>query len=100
MSDPFFQRKRKRSASAGGSSSAGASLRRHTRGDDVDAAGSESDEAGAGAVDDLELRHTFDDTEAADDAARETPAETKVRLAKMYLKGLREKEDDLSLIHI
>ena len=94
MSDPFFQRKRKRSASAGGSSSAGASLRRHTRGDDVDAAGSESDEAGAGAVDDLELRHTFDDTEAADDAARETPAETKVRLAKMYLEGLREKEDD------
>ena len=81
MSDPFFQKKRKRS----GETSARKGHAPPRRGDDAD-----SDDAGLEAVEDMDLRHTFDEDEAQES---ETPAEAKVRLAKLYLEGLHEKEE-------
>ena len=81
MSDPFFQKKRKRSGETG----AGKGRAPPRRGDDAD-----SDDAGLEAVEDMDLRHTFDEDEAQES---ETPAEAKVRLAKLYLEGLHEKEE-------
>ena len=81
MSDPFFQKKRKR----GAEKRAGAKPKRASR--------DESDEDDTmGAIDDMDLMHRFDDASDADDdaAAAETPAEAKVRLARLYLEGLRD----------
>ena len=85
MSDPFFQKKRKRSNDAGSKHPI------QTRRKDAD----EFEDAGdIGAVEDMNLQHTYDDgDDGAAAADRETPAEAKVRLAKLYLEGLHEKED-------
>lgn len=81
MSDPFFQKKRQRTDKGA----------RHAR-KYAQAVDSDSDHgAGLDAVDEMDLRHSFD--EAHNDEYRETPAEAKVRLARLYLDGLREKEE-------
>jgi len=81
MSDPFFQKKRQRTHKGT------ARPRRETERD------SDSDDgAGLDAVEDMNLRHSFD--EPAADEYRETPAEAKVRLARLYLDGLREKDEE------
>ncbi|KOS12817.1 wd40 repeat-like protein [Malassezia pachydermatis] len=82
MSDPFFQKKRKRSDAQ----AKGRAGRKSARDSDSE------DGLGTGAVDDMDLRHDFD--EPVNDTHHETPAEAKVRLAKLYLEGLREKEED------
>lgn len=87
MADPFFQKKRKRGA--GGRERAAPRARR--------AEESDSDEAGAGAADDMDLLHRFDEDALSDEAeavAAETPAEAKVRLARMYLEGLHARDED------
>jgi ribosomal RNA-processing protein 9 len=121
MSDSFFQKKRKRTGD-GDSSSKGNSrvsrvstakagpsrLRRRDKqsgeskgrkalsgangnedGDDDD------DDLENGGIDDMDLLHRYDnDIQESDEDEGETPAEAKVRLAKLYLEGLRD--DDIS----
>ncbi|WFD24828.1 pre-rRNA processing protein [Malassezia equina] len=81
MSDPFFQKKRQRTQK-------GAARPHREKAHDSDS----DDGAGLDAIEDMDLRHSFD--EPAGDEYRETPAEAKVRLARLYLDGLREKEED------
>lgn len=114
MPDAFFQKKRKRSGSSaaadrpgpsrsrGGQSSSsarsggrrdGGSSRRGRNDSDED---SDDDDGGADAgFEDGDTRHRYDvDVTAEDELAEsETPAEARVRMAKMYLQGL--KTDDL-----
>lgn len=88
MSDPFFQKKRKRGAET--RKRAAPARKEHDESDGEDA---------MGAFDDMDLTHRFDD--ASDDdgaAAAETPAEAKVRLARLYLEGLRDKEEDVDVV--
>ncbi|CAO1617494.1 unnamed protein product [Parajaminaea phylloscopi] len=115
MPDPFFQRKRKRSTGEGekpqsnGRSRAGAaasssSSRRGTerpqrggragRGAREDSASSDDDSDLGGAFDDGDTRHRYDEEATADEErdADETPAEARVRMAKMYLEGLKSGE--------
>mgnify|MGYP001759584376 FL=1 len=82
MSDPFFQKKRQRTQK-------GAARPRRETARDSDS----EDGGGIDAVEDMDLRHSFD--EPAADEYRETPAEAKVRLARLYLEGLREKDEDV-----
>ncbi|WFD45036.1 pre-rRNA processing protein [Malassezia psittaci] len=83
MSDPFFQRKRKRS---------GANVSRGTK--KLERKDESDDDDSTGAIDDLDLTHEFRDDESEDDLqVKETPAEAKVRLARLYLDGLRDSND-------
>ncbi|WFD08621.1 pre-rRNA processing protein [Malassezia vespertilionis] len=86
MSDPFFQKKRKRSGDARSASS----VKLRKRVDDVDEEPLES-------VEDMDLRHEYtQDVDSDEEAnARETPAETKIRLARLYLEGFHDKEEEL-----
>ncbi|KIS67066.1 uncharacterized protein UMAG_04934 [Mycosarcoma maydis] len=98
MPDAFFQKKRKRTSSSNnntsGSSRAGPSrttpstrnaTRKATAKDD-----SSDDDVPGGGIDDMDLVHRYDHDANSDDEAdaAETPAEARVRLAKMYLDGL------------
>ncbi|WFD32734.1 pre-rRNA processing protein [Malassezia sp. CBS 17886] len=87
MPDAFFQKKRKRSGGAGGVAQKGRGKRGAEREDEG------VDDAVADALDDDDLLHQYDDAPLDDDAAAaaaETPAEAKVRLARLYLEGLRD----------
>lgn len=83
MPDAFFQKKRKRSAAERPARRARDAASEDEGGDDA---------LGPGAVDDMDLLHDFDEHAPAQE---ETPAEAKVRLAKLYLEGLREKDDEV-----
>ncbi|KAJ9474328.1 Ribosomal RNA-processing protein 9 [Pseudozyma hubeiensis] len=100
MPDAFFQKKRKRTSAtsnAPSSSRAGPSRTKpspsprkpsrkpHNDSDDDD----DSDVPGGG-IDDMDLSHRYDHDANSDEEAdaAETPAEARVRLAKMYLQGL------------
>ncbi|EST09235.1 WD40 repeat [Kalmanozyma brasiliensis GHG001] len=97
MPDAFFQKKRKRNtSSAGPSSRAGpsrsqpSSSKTKSRMRKTDSSSDEDDDAAGGGIDDLDLRHNYANDANSDDEAEasETPAEARVRLAKMYLSGL------------
>lgn len=110
MPDAFFQKKRKRvgTSSGSGSGSAPASGRstssragpsRKKAGasrDRVRARDSDSDGGEGGGVDDMDLAHRYDEGPSSDAEAEaaETAAEARVRLARAYLDGLRQDEDD------
>lgn len=83
MSDPFFQKKRKRSAGGAPRAAKGAARKARDESDD---------EGGLEAVEDMDFTHRFDE-DASDEEAAETPAEAKVRLARLYLEGLHDKEE-------
>lgn len=117
MPDSFFQKKRKRgvgssrprsaetssSSKRSGAARGGAvgrgppnSRRRDASDDDED----EDDDNDVGAGFDDDTRHRYDEDVTADEEreAAETPAEARVRMAKMYLEGLKSTdidEDDL-----
>ncbi|UZJ57174.1 hypothetical protein CBS101457_006494 [Exobasidium rhododendri] len=55
----------------------------------------EKDDLENGGVDEMDLVHRYDnDLQESDEDEEETPAEAKVRLAKLYLEGLRNDEVD------
>lgn len=103
MPDAFFQKKRKRTSPASskgagrGGSKAGPSssssrpsggrMRRRETDEDED---EEGEDDGAG-IDDMDLQHRYAEAINSDEEAdaAETPAEARVRLAKMYLQGLK-----------
>ena len=101
MPDAFFQKKRKRTTSASAPSRAGPSrtkpapsssssrMRKGPRGND-DNSDDDDDDVPGGGIDEMDLTHTYNDAPNSDDEAdaAETPAEARVRLAKMYLQGL------------
>lgn len=103
MPDAFFQRKRKRTTSGASGSSRGGSKgqaggragapRRGRAAPDSDASDRSDgdDDFAAGGIDDLDLEHRHDEDIGSEDEAyaAETPAEARVRLAKMYLEGLK-----------
>lgn len=98
MPDAFFQKKRKRTSASGAGARAGpsrskpsssaSSSRMRKPNADSDA---EDDDA-AGGIDDMDLTHNYNHAPNSDDEAEaaETPAEARVRLAKMYLQGLSD----------
>lgn len=104
MPDAFFQKKRKRtpssSASASGSragpsrskpsSSSSSSARPRKGSKHADSGSDDDDDVPGGGIDDMDLLHRYDHDANSDDEAEaaETPAEARVRLAKMYLQGL------------
>jgi hypothetical protein len=99
MPDSFFERKRKRPAAAsgsggkGGASSSRAASRPQRKAAATkparDAGGDESDE-GEGAVEGMDLRHEYEHSvRSEDEDEQETPAEARVRLARMYVEGMR-----------
>ncbi|CBQ69351.1 related to RRP9-protein associated with the U3 small nucleolar RNA [Sporisorium reilianum SRZ2] len=98
MPDAFFQKKRKRTAAAAApstSSRAGPSRSKPSSSTRMrkPAASDSSDDDNAvpaGGIDDMDLVHRYDQGANSDDEAEaaETPAEARVRLAKMYLQGL------------
>lgn len=108
MSDPFFQKKRKRT----GPSADGAGPSRLRMRDRTAAGGggrvsrevgqgkrtAEEDESGdeeEGGLEAMDTLHRYeDDVHESDEEQTETPAEARVRLAKLYLDSLRDGEID------
>ena len=94
MPDAFFQKKRKRTtASSTPSKRAGPSRTKSSSSSSrkgKHAESSDDDDLPGGGIDDMDLTHTYDQAPNSDDEAQaaETPAEARVRLAKMYLEGL------------
>lgn len=115
MSDSFFQKKRKRTNGTGvagkerpvsvrtsgrnadGKKAGPSRLRMREKAgaqkDDGEGGGDDNDEEEGVDIDDMDLRHRYDsDLQESDEDEMETPAEAKVRLAKLYLEGLRGDE--------
>ncbi|PWN49615.1 WD40 repeat-like protein [Violaceomyces palustris] len=101
MPDAFFQKKRKRSSTASANRNTSSSSRQSTTkkskrpdGDDDDHDDQAADQAGD--IHDLDLTHTYHhDLDSEDEAeAAETPAEARLRLAKLYLDGLKSNQQD------
>lgn len=111
MSDSFFQKKRKRTNGKGaagearpvtvringrnadGKKAGPSRLRMREKASAQENGGEDEDEEGGGDIDDMDLRHRHDsDLQESDEDEMETPAEAKVRLAKLYLEGLRGDE--------
>ena len=59
--------------------------------DDEEEEGEGDDDLEDGGVDDMDLSHRYEnEVQESDEEEEETPAEAKVRLARMYLDGLRD----------
>nr|CDI55469.1 related to RRP9-protein associated with the U3 small nucleolar RNA [Melanopsichium pennsylvanicum 4] len=115
MPDAFFQKKRKRPSFSSGPSASSSSSSKPSRstkrgsstiasnsssrmrkrgasggGGDDDESDDDSDAVPGGGIDEMDLTHDYNTAINTDDEAEaaETPAEARVRLAKMYLSGL------------
>ncbi|CEH16543.1 U3 snoRNP-associated protein (contains WD40 repeats) [Ceraceosorus bombacis] len=104
MPDPFFERKRKRPSSKGeGSGSAGSGkradasktkLRLNGKKRRNEGSASESSDGGeaVGDAETMDLRHSYTHAmgSASEDEMEETPAQARVRLAKLYVDGMKK----------
>ncbi|SPO24147.1 related to RRP9 - protein associated with the U3 small nucleolar RNA [Ustilago trichophora] len=112
MPDAFFQKKRKRTNTSSSSSTGGSSSRagpsrttattksnitsnsqsrmRKRRNASPSSSDNDDDAVPGGGIDEMDLSHNYNQAPNSDDEAEaaETPAEARVRLAKMYLQGL------------
>jgi hypothetical protein len=80
-----------RASGSNGVAAAGPSRKRAREDEELDGADASGDDAGIGAVDDLDLRASDEDAGASgDEDAGETPAEKRLRLARLYLDSVKE----------
>lgn len=107
MPDSFFERKRKRPSSKSGprpSGSAPKAARANGKaaarpssarrgGGSEEEEGEDDEDEGAGAADAMDLRHEYEaSVRSEDEDALETPAEARVRLARLYVDGMRRQD--------